>query len=253
MYNVIQLQGQRQYMEDTYIVDENFVNGYSLYAIFDGHGGSQVAMKCREHLKTVLSENLLKYSNDIASSLIHTFNELDDLLSIEESYMTGTTCLIILKKPDHIWVANCGDSRAIINAGNSFEYLSKDHKPIKDERARIEQLGGIITNFDGTWRVGGELAVSRAIGDKRLRPYVIAQPEVLYYKLTPFNKFIILATDGLWDIIKSKNANILVQMEYQQVQLSDKVVLDLAREHMFDFVKERAEDNTTIVLVHLRR
>lgn len=56
--------------------------------------------------------------------------------------------------------------------------LSIDHKPDRvDERQRIEEAGGFII-WAGTWRVGGVLAVSRAFGDKFLKPYVVAEPEI---------------------------------------------------------------------------
>ncbi|MCD7471278.1 hypothetical protein HAX54_011612 [Datura stramonium] len=61
--------------------------------------------------------------------------------------------------------------------------LSIDHKPDRsDERERIEQAGGFII-WAGTWRVGGVLAVSRAFGDKMLKPYVVADPEIQVYWL----------------------------------------------------------------------
>lgn len=253
MYNITTLQGQRQYMEDTYLVEENFINGLSLYAVFDGHGGDIVAKKCSENLKEVLLENLQETQFNIAISLTKTFIALDEMFDIAESYMTGTTCLVILRGHDNIWVANCGDSRVIINAGDSFEQLSFDHKPVQQERKRIEEEGGTVMNVDGIWRVSGELAVSRAIGDRRLRPYVIPIPEITTYSLTPFNKFIILATDGLWDVMSNKKANATILEQYNKLIIGDKMVLDNAAIRMKEIVEDVIFDNTTFILVHLRR
>lgn len=69
--------------------------------------------------------------------------------------------------------------------------LSDDHKPNRsDERQRIEDAGGFVIRI-GTWRVGGILAVSRAFGDKQLKPYVIAEPE-LQVLLDGFNTLTLL-------------------------------------------------------------
>lgn len=253
MFNITALQGRRQYMEDTYLVQENLINGLSLYAVFDGHGGDIVARRCSENLQEILLENLQKTHFNIAISLTKTFIALDEMFDIAESYMTGTTCLVILRGHDNIWVANCGDSRVIINAGDSFEQLSFDHKPVAQEKKRIEEDGGTVMNVDGIWRVSGELAVSRAIGDKRLRPYVIPTPEITTYSLTPFNKFMILATDGLWDVMSNKRANAIVLEQYNNFAKGDKIVLDNAALRMKEIIEDVIFDNTTFILVHLRR
>jgi protein phosphatase 1L len=61
--------------------------------------------------------------------------------------------------------------------------VSRDHKPDQtDERQRIEEAGGFVM-WAGTWRVGGVLAVSRAFGDKLLKQYVVADPEIKVWLL----------------------------------------------------------------------
>jgi serine/threonine protein phosphatase PrpC len=93
----------------------------------------------------------------------------------------GTTALVALIGAFCLWVANAGDCRALLvrqcqTAGVVTALpLSCDHKATRpDERARIMAAGGAV------WakRVNGDLAVSRAIGDHDLKPYVIPQPEV---------------------------------------------------------------------------
>lgn len=71
-----------------------------------------------------------------------------------------------------------GDSRAVLSKGGKAVALSVDHKPNRlDERRRIENAGGVVV-WAGTWRVGGVLAVSRAFGDRMLKQYVVAQPDI---------------------------------------------------------------------------
>lgn len=86
-----------------------------------------------------------------------------------------------------------------------------DHKPNSDEeRKRIEQLGGVVV-WAGTWRVGGVLAVSRAFGDRLLKKYVIPEPYTQEEHLTSNDELIIMASDGLWDVIKNQEAVTIVR------------------------------------------
>lgn len=63
----------------------------------------------------------------------------------------------------------------------------------------------------GVWRVHGSLAVSRAIGDRHLKEWVVAEPETKIFKIRPDCEFLILASDGLWDNV-SKQASSTVFM-----------------------------------------
>lgn len=82
--------------------------------------------------------------------------------------------------------------------------LSDDHKPNREsERKRIEGEGGVVI-WAGTWRVGGVLAVSRAFGDRQLKKFVIATPDVRYEAVAEGEETIILASDGLWDVVSNK-------------------------------------------------
>jgi hypothetical protein len=82
--------------------------------------------------------------------------------------------------------------------------LSEDHKPNREsERKRIEGEGGVVI-WAGTWRVGGVLAVSRAFGDRPLKRYVIALPDVRHEHIDGGEECVILASDGLWDVVSNK-------------------------------------------------
>lgn len=82
--------------------------------------------------------------------------------------------------------------------------MSIDHKPnTREERTRIEDAGGVVV-WAGTWRVGGVLAVSRAFGDRPLKRYVIPTPDIREEVLTGADECLILASDGLWDVISNQ-------------------------------------------------
>ncbi|XP_020268182.1 probable protein phosphatase 2C 8 [Asparagus officinalis] len=81
--------------------------------------------------------------------------------------------------------------------------LSTDHKPYRfDELARIERSGGWVVNWHG-FRVQGVLAISRSVGDYDLKPHVISTPELTVINRTDKDEFLILASDGLWDVISN--------------------------------------------------
>ncbi|KAL1069881.1 hypothetical protein V6Z11_D12G295100 [Gossypium hirsutum] len=120
-----------------------------------------------------------------------------------EVALGGSTAVVALLTPEHIVVANCGDSRAVLYRGGKAIPLSFDHKPDRpDELARIEAAGGRVIFVNGA-RVEGILAMSRAIGDKYLKPIVSSEPEITFTKRQPEDECLILASDGLWDVLSS--------------------------------------------------
>lgn len=118
----------------------------------------------------------------------------------------GSTAVSALIVNQTIYLANIGDSRAVLCSNGKAIDLSNDHKPSReDERQRIEKLGGKVIHY-GTWRVQGVLAVSRAFGDRRLKAYVSAEPEIKQWSLQDGDDFLILASDGVWDVLSSQTA-----------------------------------------------
>ncbi|CAN6270027.1 unnamed protein product, partial [Urochloa humidicola] len=75
----------------------------------------------------------------------------------------------------------------------------------------------------GTWRVGGVLAVSRAFGDKLLKQYVVADPEIKEEVVDSSLEFLILASDGLWDVVTNEEAVAMVKPIQDPQEASDKL------------------------------
>ena len=96
-----------------------------------------------------------------------------------------------------LYVANVGDTRAVLSRSGQAERLSVDDKCDNiDEQIRIKQSNGLIVMN----RVGGVLAVTRAFGDHSLKDSgLIAVPHIVKYTLKPFDKFLVIASDGVWD------------------------------------------------------
>ncbi|PAN05188.1 hypothetical protein PAHAL_1G120600 [Panicum hallii] len=209
--------GKRATMEDFYDVKLTEVDGQavSLFGVFDGHGGSRAA----EYLKEHLFENLLKHPEfltDTKLAISETYQKTDtDFLESELSAFRddGSTASTAVLVGDHLYVANVGDSRAVISKAGKAMALSEDHKPNRiDERKRIENAGGIVI-WAGTWRVGGVLAMSRAFGNRLLKPYVVAEPEIQEEQVNGELECLVLASDGLWDVVENEEAVSLGKLE----------------------------------------
>ncbi|KAB1220888.1 putative protein phosphatase 2C 11 [Morella rubra] len=213
-YGYSTFKGKRASMEDFYETRISEVDGQmvAFFGVFDGHGGSRTA----EYLKNNLFKNLSSHPDfikDPKTAIVEVFRQTDaDYLSEEKGHQkdAGSTASTALLLGDRLVVANVGDSRVVGCRAGSAIPLSIDHKPERsDERERIEQAGGFII-WAGTWRVGGVLAVSRAFGDKLLKPFVVAEPEIQEEEIDGVD-FIIIASDGLWNVISNKDAVALVQ------------------------------------------
>ncbi|KAJ4818017.1 Protein phosphatase 2C family protein [Rhynchospora pubera] len=169
---------------------------YDFFAVYDGHGGVQVAHKCRDRMHMVMAEEVARRWGGPESEFVcwedtmaESFRRVDAEVATKGEPMydgimsglsetMGSTALIAVVSERRIVVANCGDSRAVLSWGGRAVALSSDHKPNRpDEMRRIEQAGGKVIDWNG-FRVWGILATSRSIGDHYLKPCVTCEPEV---------------------------------------------------------------------------
>jgi protein phosphatase 1G len=141
---------------------------------------------------------------------------------IEEEWSgpsSGCTAVCALIRGDDLIVANAGDSRCVLSRGGKAIALTHDHKPNDPEEfARISRAGGFVA--DG--RVNGSLNLSRALGDLEYKQtaglspeeqMVTANPEIRQEKLQPEDEFLILACDGIWDVLSNQDAVDFVREE----------------------------------------
>lgn len=128
-------------------------------------------------------------------------------------YDSGTTCILALyqRATEELLIGNIGDSRAVLcRAGLAID-MSLDHKPEDDiELDRIKKAGGYLT---GDGRVKGGLNLSRAFGDHIYKDnskiplkdqMITAFPDVTHFKVTKDDEFMILACDGIWNVMSSQ-------------------------------------------------
>ncbi|XP_042036357.1 probable protein phosphatase 2C 59 [Salvia splendens] len=237
--------GKRSSMEDFYETRIDGVDGevVGLFGVFDGHGGARAA----EYVKHNLFSNLIrhpKFISDTKSAISDAYSHTDSEFLKSENNQNkdaGSTASTAILVGDRLLVANVGDSRAVICRGGDAFAVSRDHKPDQtDERQRIEDAGGFVM-WAGTWRVGGVLAVSRAFGDRQLKQYVVADPDIQEEKVDDTLEFLILASDGLWDVVKNEEAVSMTK------PIPDPE--DSAKRLMQEANQRGSGDNITIVVV----
>lgn len=176
------------------------------FGCFDGHGGEKASQYCSDWLSSYVRHDE-SFPYDLGYSMKKAFTAIDDDF-IGTGHPDGTTsCAVSLVGGRRIVCANAGDSRAIIvRKDGSVVRLSRDHKPgMPDETRRITDLGGKVIYW-GRWRVEGLLAVSRAIGDSSLKPYVTSEPEVCEYDIGKDDWFLVISSDGVWDVLDNEEA-----------------------------------------------
>jgi len=209
------MQGWRISMEDahTHILTMADDKDASFFAVYDGHGGSKVATHVSRNLHRQILRRPEYKNGQYEEAITQGFLECDEKMRHEESLkdeMSGSTAITALLRGTDLYVGNVGDSRCIASINGVSEALSVDHKPGDMlERARIENAGGFV-EFN---RVNGNLALSRAVGDfafknnSSLPPedqIVSTCPDIDNRTVTKDWEFILLACDGIWDVLSNQ-------------------------------------------------
>ncbi|VAH81728.1 unnamed protein product [Triticum turgidum subsp. durum] len=224
--------GRRREMEDAVSIRPGFLPGSGkshFFGVFDGHGCSHVATTCQELMHEAVAEEHEKAGpgeeptwkevmersfarlDERAANWATTRSSEEPACRCEQKMPSrcdhvGSTAVVAVVSPTQLVVANAGDSRAVLSRAGVPVALSVDHKPDRpDELERIQAAGGRVIYWDGA-RVLGVLAMSRAIGDGYLKPFVTAEPEVTVTERSDADECLILASDGLWDVVTNEMA-----------------------------------------------
>lgn len=205
----------------------------SFFGVYDGHGGAN----CADFLRDNLHHYVIKDSNfphkpkdALRNGFIQAENAFLENSQKETLDRSGSCANVVLIVGENCYLANVGDSRAIMSGerGNRIFTLSKDHKPSEEaEQARIIQAGGRIyqsqaahigmsphrVEYLGPIRVfPGRLSVSRTFGDAEAKlpqhggnpNVIIATPEIKFFRLLPEYDFIVLGCDGIFDKLTNR-------------------------------------------------
>ncbi|XP_039145773.1 probable protein phosphatase 2C 24 [Dioscorea cayenensis subsp. rotundata] len=299
-YGMTAVCGRRREMEDVVSIQPEFLRGslghetYQFYGVFDGHGCSHAAVLCQDRMHELVAEEIRmvdtgsmamavrNWEGVMKRSFLRMDAEVEDWrgsirtgtckceLRMPNCDHVGSTAVVAVVTPDQIIVSNCGDSRAVLCKGGVAIPLSTDHKPDRpDEMERIEQAGGRVIYWDGP-RVLGVLAMSRAIGDAYLKPYVISEPEVTVTERTGEEECLILASDGLWDVVSNEMACDIARMclrasggdgdesvgyetEGHARRGSDKACCDASMLLTKLALARHSADNVSVVVIDLKR
>ncbi|CAM8925194.1 unnamed protein product [Rhodiola kirilowii] len=242
------------------------------FGVYDGHGGLQVAKFCSERMHDVVADEWGRKNTSVdepaewqkkwESTFAASFGRADNEVLNGESAvpeMVGSTAVVAVLSGCQIITSNCGDSRAVLCRGAITIPLTIDQKPDRvDELMRIEGEGGKVINWNGA-RVFGVLAMSRAIGDWYLRPWIIPVPEITFMTRADEDECLILASDGLWDVMSNDEvgevARRVLRRRRRTMMASDdtttpaQAVADSLTEIAFG---RNSSDNISIVVVDLK-
>lgn len=254
--------------QDNYIAHSSLqgVKGQYLFIVCDGHGseGHLVSNLIKLQFVQVLERKLFRFPP--VEALVRSIEEISEkvLHSRIDTYFSGSTLVSVLVICDWLVCANVGDSRAVLgknyNGWSAIE-LSKDHKPdVKEEANRIYAANGRVSTHDqgGPLRIWFKdqklpgLAMTRSIGDKASRKIgLISTPEVVERKLGSNDKFLIIASDGLWEFISSQEAVEIVANVWGQGK-SEICCEKLLKSAIFQWnSKSMSVDDITVIVVFL--
>ncbi|KAL6760307.1 phosphatase 2C-like domain-containing protein [Haematococcus lacustris] len=220
----------------------------------DGEGGgtSAVHQRARE-VAAALPPQVLQQAAGYGA-----FNAAGQYLGSK----AGSTAVVAVVHERTLYVASAGDSRCVLSRGGQARQLTEDHKPAQPKEAtRIYTAGSFVapSRHGGVLRVGGSLAMSRAIGDHRFKgnpclppeaQAVTATPDVQAVNLGGAHDFMVLACDGVWDVMTSDQVVAAVHQGLEAGLPPAKVVQELvARCLQGSQLPGASSDNITILLV----
>ncbi|XVF45013.1 hypothetical protein PTKIN_Ptkin02bG0171500 [Pterospermum kingtungense] len=227
-----------------------FTSPFATYVgVYDGHGGPEASRFVNKHLFPFLHKFATEQGGLSADVIKKAFNATEEefLHLVKRSLplkpqitSVGSCCLVGAISNDVLYVANLGDSRAVLGRRISgdkknmvvAERLSTDHNVgVEEVRKEVEALhpddSHIVLYTRGVWRIKGIIQVSRSIGDVYLkkpefyrdtifqqfgnpvpltRPLISSEPSILIRKLKPQDLFLIFASDGLWEQLSDEAA-----------------------------------------------
>ncbi|XP_004296680.1 PREDICTED: probable protein phosphatase 2C 33 [Fragaria vesca subsp. vesca] len=208
-----------------------------------GPSGHMVAKKVRDSLPLKVSSQWVLNTTDanragaseenkdshgeffatLKDSFLKAFKVMDKELKLHpriDCYCSGTTAVTMVKQGQDLVIANIGDSRAVLGTRDEegslvAVQLTVDLKPnLPREAERITLRKGRVfalhnePDVSRVWLPNSNspgLAMARAFGDFCLKDYgLISVPDISYRRLTDKDEFVVLATDGIWDVLSNK-------------------------------------------------
>jgi len=276
----------------------------SFAAVFDGHGGDECSNFLVDALPKSIRSQMFKekdalrlaiessrgargghseQAEDATSELMRRILKTaylrtdKEFISPKTAPQSGSTAATVILMGRRLFAANVGDSRVVLcRGGGQCVELTSDHKPSRpDEAARVRAAGGFILHK----RVMGELAITRAFGDKSFKmgikamledegddpnetvtsddvtkdltaPLVSSEPEIASMVLSHSDEFLLLACDGLFDVFRSQDAIALARQELIAHRGQPAEVARILSDQAIRV--RRSRDNVSILIIVLR-
>lgn len=266
---------------------------WGYFAIFDGHAGKQTARWCGNNMHGLLEEAILAREQtpgptdasphdlyDVRELLRDVFVKADELIEKDGSGSSGSTAATavlrwetaendsfiessknstleskfdFVPQKNHrrmLYTSNVGDLRIVLCRAGRLYRLSYDHKASDaNEIERVRDAGGLIVNH----RVNGVFAITRSLGDSYIKSLVTGKPFTTATQITDQDEFLILACDGVWDVLTDEAACKFVQGVFKQ-QTDSQIPCDptmAAKKVCKLAIDKGSTDNITVMVVKL--
>jgi len=261
----------REYMEDYINIENNYnlEKHHQIYVLCDGHSGNKAAEIVVKELPALFFKSLIiekdkdskseikKEVNICENAIYNSFIKMDEKLQFDLVDDSSGCCtnLIYLCKENKKRVAysgNIGDSRSILIREIGALRLSYDHKACdKTEQKRVKEEGGVILRK----RLYGTLAVTRTHGDFEMKETVTClsnKPHITRTEIDDTDKFIVIASDGIWDVIKDQDVfDIVKSPDFNTLEIITNKRKDLAKLLVKKAVELGSKDNISCIAIKL--
>ena len=226
---------------------------HCFFGVYDGHGGSSAAQHLASRLHLLLAADPALWRESPRQAMINAFalaeSELRQTYERDREDHSGSCACVGLLRGRRLTVAHTGDCRMVLLRGETCHepvvQMTRDHRATEpSEQKRILRSGGKIS--DG--RVWGALMPSRTLGDfpwKDKGPGLSAEPEICEYEITPDDKYLVLGSDGLFDVHTNKSIGKVV---CKMTSSAQKVNNELQKE----LRKKPTGDDCTMIVVALQ-
>lgn len=235
-----------QLNEDSYQVETCPTLAGTFVGIYDGHGGPEASRYVKENLFSQLLRFVVEMGGMSADALESAFEATERGFEslVTEAWPSnpqlaavGSCCLVGVVCNKMLYMANLGDSRAVLGSVykttgevTPIQLTSEHNAGVEAVRQELMSLhpndSSIVVQRHGVWRVKGIIQVSRSIGDVYLKkqefnrdplfpkfrvpalpqPVLRAEPAILVHELQPHDRFLIFASDGLWEHLSNQEA-----------------------------------------------
>ncbi|ESQ32135.1 hypothetical protein EUTSA_v10004521mg [Eutrema salsugineum] len=285
--SVCSIQGSKALNQDNAILYLGYGTGDAeLCGVFDGHGknGHMVSKMLRNRLPSLLltlkkelnqeshvcEEEEEEETHKWEKACFTAFRLIDKelLLQVFDCSFSGSTSVVAITQGDDLMIANLGDSRAVLGTMTedgeiSAVQLTSDLTPdVPSEAERIRMCKGRVHAMKGepssqrVWLPNHDipgLAMSRAFGDFRLKDHgVIAVPVVSHHRITSKDRFLVLATDGVWDMLSNEEVVSLIWSSGKKQAMAAKLVAEAAEATWKKKLKSKKIDDITVICLFLQ-